>query len=207
MACGRHTRLTNAHSKSLRHRTAMQPLFVAWYNFGRKNESLKSQTRAMASKLTDRVWTINELLERAADAERQIPNQSDIGFLLRAAGGDGACLRGGAGRSSLRGGWQSHFRRRGSRTAIHRWFYRLSSSCRGFYSRSPTRGPSRRDCGNLAGTRINLPSTDQCPSSGHTASGFWVTSTRSIRWPSMSTTSSVSPFHSALSPIEGMWPS
>jgi hypothetical protein len=40
-------------------------LFVAWYNFGRKHESLKGSTPAMASQLTDHVWTIKELIERA----------------------------------------------------------------------------------------------------------------------------------------------
>jgi hypothetical protein len=37
------------HSKSLRHHAAMQALFVAWYNFGRKHETLKGNTPAMAS--------------------------------------------------------------------------------------------------------------------------------------------------------------
>jgi hypothetical protein len=54
------------HSKSLRHHTAMQALFVAWYNFALKHEALKNTTPAMASKLTDHVWTIKELIEKAA---------------------------------------------------------------------------------------------------------------------------------------------
>jgi IS1 family transposase/transposase-like protein len=68
MTLRRFTRLTNAHSKSLKHHTAMQALFVAWYNFCRKNEAIKNQTPAMASKLTDHVWTIRELIEKAATA-------------------------------------------------------------------------------------------------------------------------------------------
>ena len=40
-------------------------LFVA-YNFGRKNEALNGQTPAMASGLSDHVWTIKELIEKAA---------------------------------------------------------------------------------------------------------------------------------------------
>ena len=60
------TRLTNAHPKSLRH-TAMQALFVAWYNLCRKHEALKGQTSAMASNLTDHVWTNKELIEKAAE--------------------------------------------------------------------------------------------------------------------------------------------
>jgi hypothetical protein len=59
--------LTIGHSKSLRHHAAMQAIFVAWYNFARKNEALKIQTSAMASGLADHVWTIKELLERAAE--------------------------------------------------------------------------------------------------------------------------------------------
>ena len=66
MSLRRFTRLTNGHSKSLRHHVAMQALFVAWYNFGRKHEALKGRTPAMASQLTDHVWTIKELIERAA---------------------------------------------------------------------------------------------------------------------------------------------
>jgi hypothetical protein len=52
---------------SLGHHTAMQALFIAWYNFGRKHEALKGTTPAMASKLTDHVWTIKELIESAAE--------------------------------------------------------------------------------------------------------------------------------------------
>jgi transposase-like protein/IS1 family transposase len=68
MSLRRFTRLTNAHSKSLKHHRAMQALFVAWYNFARKHEALKGNTPAMASGLSDHVWTIKELIERAAEA-------------------------------------------------------------------------------------------------------------------------------------------
>jgi hypothetical protein len=66
MSQRRFTRLTNGHSKSLKHYVAMQAIFVAWYNFARRNEALKGQTPAMASGLSDHVWTIKELIERAA---------------------------------------------------------------------------------------------------------------------------------------------
>jgi IS1 family transposase len=66
MTLRRFTRLTNGHSKSLKHHVAMQAIFVAWYNFSRKYEALKEQTPAMASGLSDRAWTIKELLENAA---------------------------------------------------------------------------------------------------------------------------------------------
>jgi transposase InsO family protein len=66
MTLRRFIRLTNGHSKSLRHHTAMLALFIAWYNFARKHEALKGKSPAMASNLTDHVWTIKELIERAA---------------------------------------------------------------------------------------------------------------------------------------------
>jgi hypothetical protein len=46
--------------------TAMQALFIAWYNFGRKHEALKGNTPAMASGLSDHIWTIKKLIEKAA---------------------------------------------------------------------------------------------------------------------------------------------
>ena len=68
MQLRRFTRLTNAHSKSLKHHVAMQVIFAASYNFARKHDAQKGQTPAMASGLTDHVWTIKELLEHAAEA-------------------------------------------------------------------------------------------------------------------------------------------
>ena len=63
----RYTRLTSAHSKSFAHHAAMTSLFVAWYCFARKHETLgKGTTPAMAALLTDHVWSIKELLTAAA---------------------------------------------------------------------------------------------------------------------------------------------
>ena len=66
MSMRRFTRLTNGHSKRLRDHTAMQALFIAWYNFGRNHDALAGSTPAMASGLSDHVWTIEELIEKAA---------------------------------------------------------------------------------------------------------------------------------------------
>lgn len=62
----RFTRLTNAHSKSAEHHAAMVAIFVVFYNFCRKHETLKKQTPAMAAGLADRVWTIENLLAAVA---------------------------------------------------------------------------------------------------------------------------------------------
>jgi hypothetical protein len=66
MTLRRFTRLTNAHSKSLKHHVAMQAIFIAFYNFFRKHETLRGQTPAMASGLAVHAWTIKELIEKAA---------------------------------------------------------------------------------------------------------------------------------------------
>jgi len=67
MHCRRFTRLTNAHSKTARHHEAMTAIFVAWYNFCRKNMALdKGTTPAMAAGLTDSVWSLEKLLREAA---------------------------------------------------------------------------------------------------------------------------------------------
>lgn len=51
----------------LKHHAAMQAIFFAFYNFCRRHETLKGNTPAMASGLTDKMWSVKELLERAAE--------------------------------------------------------------------------------------------------------------------------------------------
>jgi hypothetical protein len=46
----------------------MQAIFFAWYNLCRKHETLDGDTPAMAAGIAGKVWTIRELLERAAEA-------------------------------------------------------------------------------------------------------------------------------------------
>jgi IS1 family transposase len=62
MQMRRFTRLTNAFSKKWENLKAALALFFAYYNFCRKHSSIKKQTPAMASGLTDHVWSIAELL-------------------------------------------------------------------------------------------------------------------------------------------------
>lgn len=66
MQCRRFTRLTNAHSKSLPHHIAMQAIFVAWYNFCRKHETIKT-TPAVQSGLAVKTLTLKELLIAASE--------------------------------------------------------------------------------------------------------------------------------------------
>lgn len=62
----RFTRLTNAHSKSLDHHRAMQAIYLAWYNWGREHHSLKT-TPAVAARISEKVWSLKELLVNAAE--------------------------------------------------------------------------------------------------------------------------------------------
>jgi hypothetical protein len=56
--------ITNAFSKTLANHAAAVDLYVTHYNFCRVHEALR-QTPAMALGLTDHVWTIGELIEKA----------------------------------------------------------------------------------------------------------------------------------------------
>lgn len=59
----RFTRLTQAHSKSLKHHVAMQAIYFAHYNFCRAHSSLEPKTSpAMAAGITDRFLKLEELL-------------------------------------------------------------------------------------------------------------------------------------------------
>jgi transposase-like protein/IS1 family transposase len=77
MAVRRMTRLTNAHSKKWDNHKAAMALYFAYYNFCRVHTTLTDATRtedqpkrkttpAMASGLTDHVWSVAELLARIA---------------------------------------------------------------------------------------------------------------------------------------------
>jgi IS1 transposase len=70
MTIRRLTRLTNAFSKKWQNHEAALALYFAFYNYCRPHiteQAGRKTTPAMASGLTDRVWYVGELLERAAD--------------------------------------------------------------------------------------------------------------------------------------------
>ena len=58
----RFTRLTQAHSKSLKHHVAMQAIYFAHYNFCKLHTSLDKQTPAMAAGIVGRQLQLVELL-------------------------------------------------------------------------------------------------------------------------------------------------
>ena len=64
----RFTRLTNGFSKKLENHRAAVALYVAHYNLCRVHETLRI-TPAMALGVTDHIWTIGELVERANQPE------------------------------------------------------------------------------------------------------------------------------------------
>jgi hypothetical protein len=64
--CKRLTRLTYAFSKKWDNLKAALALHFAYYNFCRRHRTLKGETPAMKAGLSDRVWTLAELLSEQA---------------------------------------------------------------------------------------------------------------------------------------------
>ena len=87
MSVRRYTRLTLSYSKTYRHHAAMTALFVAWYNFCRRHETLgiSRGTRGesgMRSKLQLRAPLVRFVFERLSDVEidNPLPGIGDVGF-------------------------------------------------------------------------------------------------------------------------------
>lgn len=64
----RFTRLTNAFSKKFENHTHMVALYTVWYNFVRIHKTLKV-TPAMAAGLTDRLWSMEDVVALIDAAE------------------------------------------------------------------------------------------------------------------------------------------
>jgi hypothetical protein len=64
MGLRRFTRSTNAFTKKWENHAAAVMLWYCWYNFGRVHKSLR-MTPAMAAGVSDRIWSVRELLEAA----------------------------------------------------------------------------------------------------------------------------------------------
>lgn len=65
MSMRRYTRLTNAFSKKLENLRAAASLHFAHYNFVRRHKTVR-MTPAMAAGVSDRLWSIEELVERTS---------------------------------------------------------------------------------------------------------------------------------------------
>ena len=66
MSMRRFTRLTNAFSKKLENLEAAVSLHFAHYNFVRLHKSLR-MTPAMAAGVSDRLWSLEELVGRTSN--------------------------------------------------------------------------------------------------------------------------------------------
>jgi len=69
MGMRRFTRLTNGFSKKVENMACAVSLHFLHYNFVRVHQSLKGRTPAMAAGLTDRRWTIEDIVMLVEDAE------------------------------------------------------------------------------------------------------------------------------------------
>ena len=69
------TRLTNAFSKKFENHAHMVAISTVWYNFVRVHKTLRV-TPAMEAGLTDRVWTLAEVVE-LMDRVNDTPSQSN----------------------------------------------------------------------------------------------------------------------------------
>jgi IS1 family transposase len=63
----RFTRLTNGFSKKLENHVHMVALYAVWYNFVRIHKTLRV-TPAMAAGVTDRLWSVQDIVEMAETA-------------------------------------------------------------------------------------------------------------------------------------------
>lgn len=71
MQMRRFTRLTNAFSKKAENLEAAVALHFMWYNFGRVHQTLRV-TPAMEARITDHVWTLDEIIGLLEAAERKM---------------------------------------------------------------------------------------------------------------------------------------
>jgi IS1 family transposase len=63
MQMRRFTRLTNAFSKKFDNHMHMVALYTVWYNFVKQHKTLKGISPAMASNLSDTLWSMTDLAE------------------------------------------------------------------------------------------------------------------------------------------------
>jgi IS1 family transposase len=69
MQMRRFTRLTNAFSKKFENHMHMVALYTVWYNYVKQHKSLKGLSPAMASGLSDTLWSMTDLAEMVDAAQ------------------------------------------------------------------------------------------------------------------------------------------
>ncbi|MEW6269941.1 MAG: IS1 family transposase [Thermodesulfobacteriota bacterium] len=74
MANRRFTRLTNAFSKKLANHCHMIALYTVWYNFVKVHKSLR-MTPALAANVTDRLWSMDDLVALVDEHDAKRPRQ------------------------------------------------------------------------------------------------------------------------------------
>ena len=62
-------RLTNAFSKKFENHMHMVALYTVWYNFVKQHKSLKGVSPAMASGISDTLWSMTDLAEMVNAAQ------------------------------------------------------------------------------------------------------------------------------------------
>jgi IS1 family transposase len=88
MSQRRFTRLTNGFSKTYLNHCAAVALYVCHYNLCRVHEALRV-TPAMQLGVTDHIWTISELVEKALSGEMEITQGRQVGrFRVIEGGGE-----------------------------------------------------------------------------------------------------------------------
>ena len=88
MSQRRFTRLTNGFSKTYLNHCAAVALYVCHYNLCRVHEALRI-TPAMQLGVTDHIWTIGELVEKALSGEIELPKGRPVGRFRVFDGGIG----------------------------------------------------------------------------------------------------------------------
>jgi len=85
MGLRRFTRLTNGFSKSRAHHEAAIALLFMHYNYCVKHGTIKT-TPAVAAGLTDRKWTVAEMIERTASYVKPEPKSPTLAEVIEALG-------------------------------------------------------------------------------------------------------------------------
>jgi hypothetical protein len=71
MQMRRFTRLTNAFSKKFENHVHMVALYSVWYNFVKQHKTLKGISPAMAAGVSDRLWSLEDIVTLVDNAEIQ----------------------------------------------------------------------------------------------------------------------------------------